>query len=261
MEELFAALILSSVISIISYKIKYLTKSGSAAMFVLAFLIFGFGGWKFTLPIVSFFISSSYLTKLNGNKNKPIDTFNSNQGQRNYKQVLANGSLAALVVLLNKFYDNELLYVVYVSIIASACADTWATEIGTYNKAKTINIVTFKTAEPGISGGISFPGTMAAFAAVFFIFVSSVFFINNNLIKSFVIIFASSILGSFADSVMGAVIQSKYLCRNCGRTVETRSHCNKPAEYVSGIKLIDNNWVNFLSSFTAAAVSFLLIFI
>ena len=64
---LFAALIAG-----ISFRVKFLTLSGSIATFLLASFIFGLGGIKWSVPILTFFILSSMLSKIRKRKMKML---------------------------------------------------------------------------------------------------------------------------------------------------------------------------------------------
>ena len=72
LEIAFAASIL---ISVISYKLKFLTAEGAQYQFILAFLILGLGGWKWAIPILVFFITSSLLSGIKTNSKKKRNYF------------------------------------------------------------------------------------------------------------------------------------------------------------------------------------------
>ena len=89
--------IIAFVIAVISFKIKFLTKSGSIATFLLAAVIFSFGGLKWSLPILSFFILSSILSKIRKKQNEKVETYFEKSGTRDHMQVIANGGIGAAV--------------------------------------------------------------------------------------------------------------------------------------------------------------------
>ena len=65
-------------------------------------------------------------------------------------------------------------------------------------------------------------------------------------------------LQSIADSALGSLVQVKYRCRVCGAVTEKKRHCDAETEYHSGVKWINNNAVNLISSviITALAAAF-----
>ena len=63
-EQLLTGIVFALIISLVSFRFKVLSSSGSVATFLLAAIIYGIGGWKWTIPILIFFITSSLLSKI-----------------------------------------------------------------------------------------------------------------------------------------------------------------------------------------------------
>ncbi len=243
--NLIFGVILASAISIISYRLKLLTNSGIIAAFILALIIYTFGTWQWTLPIVTFFILSSLLSKYRKRKNTEVEKYFEKSEQRDHFQVLANGGLAGVLVILNYFYPSELLYIVYISMVAAVCADTWSTEIGTLFKTKTVDILSFKKVEAGISGGISIIGTVGALAGAFAIAITSLPWLESNHLINVIIILFAGFVGSISDSLLGASVQAQYKCRVCESVTERKIHCNERAVLLKGKRWMNNDAVNF----------------
>ncbi len=237
----------AAVISFFSFKLKYLTYQGALYQFVLAFLILGFGGWKWTVPILVFFITSSLLSKIKSENKNQAETFFEKSDTRDSFQVLANGGLGGLLVLFNAIFPSELFYMIYVSSLAVVCSDTWGTEIGTLFKNKTFNIIDLKETEQGISGGVSIPGSAGALLGAFIIPLSSLFWLNSIMLVSI-----SGFLGNIVDSLLGAVFQVQYLCKGCGKITERKFHCNSQTSLIKGVKWLNNDSVNFISALAGA---------
>lgn len=239
--------ILSLLISIISKKLNFLTNSGAIAVFILAFLIFGFGGWQWTIPVLSFFVFSSLLTKIREKRNPSVSIYFEKSGKRDACQVSANGGLGGILVVLNYFFPNNIWFYLYSGIIASSCADTWATEIGTMNQHKTFSILNFKMTEQGISGGVSVIGFVGALAGALFISMISVLWIDNNQIDFILAIVFSGFAASVIDSILGGTIQIQYRCSECSRIIDNKTHCGKNALKLKGINIVNNDMVNLIS--------------
>ena len=239
--------LIALIIALISYYVKFLSKSGSIATFILASLIFSFGGLKWSIPILSFFILSSLLSKVRKKRNDKVETYFEKSGTRDHWQVIANGGLGGILVVLNFIYPDELFYFVYVSSLAAVCADTWATEIGTLYKTKTYNILNFKQVEQGVSGGISVIGTFGGIAGALVISLSASPWVKFNLINYFLFIVLAGIIGSIFDSFLGATIQAQFECRICGKITERIVHCNKNTLRVRGLYWLNNDIVNLLA--------------
>ncbi len=245
--QLVPGFILAIAISILSRKLNFLTLSGSIAVFFLAFLIFGFGGWKWTLPILTFFIISSLLTKIREKKNPSVGVYFEKSGSRDALQVIANGGLGGILVILNFFYPNDFWFYIYSGIVASSCADTWGTEIGTMYKQRTFNILNFKETEQGTSGGVSIVGFSGSLAGALFISLTSVLWIDKNQIDFILVVVIAGFAASLIDSLLGATVQVQYKCIECERIIDKKTHCGENTFKVKGIKIVSNDLVNLIS--------------
>jgi uncharacterized protein (TIGR00297 family) len=246
------------IISSISYRFKFLTFSGSLAAFFLAVIIYGFGTWQWTIPIVTFFILSSLLSKYRKNKNESVETYFEKTGERDHFQVLANGGLACLLVTINYFNPSELIYIIYLSCIAAVCADTWATEIGTISKTKTIDIISFKKVKQGVSGGVSLPGILGSLAGAIVIAATSLPWIESNHLMNLIIIMSAGFIGSVSDSILGTSVQAKYICIICSSVTEKKIHCSNETVLKKGIRWMNNDAVNFGASISGGLFSIIL---
>lgn len=255
--NLFLGILFGSMISISSYKLNLLSITGAVSTFVLAFIIFGLGQYKWTIPILSFFIFSSVISKVRKLINPSADKYSVRKGKRDHIQVFANGGIPVILILIYQLQSSELIYIAYVSAIAAVCSDTWSTEIGTMVKTKTINIFNLQEIEQGLSGGVSINGFLGAVIGSFLITVSAIPWLNN-LSVVMLIIFLSGILGSLIDSILGASIQAKYKCNICGDITETLIHCGEKTYKKSGVKWINNDVVNFAASSFGALVPILI---
>lgn len=247
---------LSLIISAGALRIKFLTLSGSVGTFLLAFLIFGLGGWQWTLPILSFFILSSLLSKLREKRNPSVNSYFAKSGSRDFYQVLANGGLGGILVFINQIFPNTIWYFTYSGIIASSCADTWATEIGTLTRNRTYNILNFKMVEQGSSGGVSLTGFLGSFIGAFFISVVSVLYVENNKMEFILLITFAGFAAALFDSFLGASLQAQYRCPVCDRIVDKNMHCNKDAVKYRGVNFVNNDLVNLAAGIFGGLIVF-----
>ncbi len=240
--------LLAGIVAFLSYKVKFLTLSGSVATFLLAGFIFGLGGWKWSIPILAFFVLSSLLSKVRKKKNTDVDFYFEKTGVRDHWQVIANGGLSGVLILLNQLYPNDLFYIAYLASLAAVCADTWATEIGTMFPAKTYNILTFEEIAQGISGGVSLRGTLGGFAGAFVIALSGMFWVDASF-SYFALIVSAGLLGSVVDSLLGATVQLQNRCVVCNKITERQVHCSHRTEYFRGWHWLNNDIVNLAAGF------------
>jgi len=244
---LFAALVAG-----VSFRVKFLTLSGTIATFILASFIFGLGGIKWSVPILTFFILSSILSKLRKKKNEVVETYFEKSGVRDYLQVFANGGLGGVLVIINAINPDEIFYLIYLATLSAVCADTWATEIGTWKKTATYNILNLRPVAQGVSGGISVRGTVGAILGSTAILFSGILWIDISYIHYAILIITAGVFGSMIDSVLGATIQVQNKCSVCNKVTEKIVHCGKEADHFSGYKWINNDAVNFFSGIAGA---------
>jgi uncharacterized membrane protein len=124
-------------------------------------------------------------------------------------------------------------------------------------------ITTGKPVEPGTSGGLTLPGTLAALGGAALIGLVAAGFdlaAGHSLAWAgalFLIAAAAGLAGSLIDSLLGATVQAIYYCDACGK--ETERHplhsCGAPTRQVRGWGWMNNDWVNFLSALFGAALA------
>jgi uncharacterized protein (TIGR00297 family) len=252
--------ICAGIIAALSYKVKFLTLGGAIATFLLAGVIFGLGGIEWSIPILTFFILSSILSKLRKKANEEVEIHFEKSGVRDHEQVIANGGLGGVLVIANAIHNDQFFYIIYLATLSAVCADTWATEIGTWKKRATYNILNFKPVEQGISGGVSLIGTIGALLGSVAIGLSGLIWNGLPVAEYFVLIVLSGMTGSFFDSFLGATIQAQNKCRVCNKITEKKYHCGSEAGHHSGSKWVNNDIVNFLSG-TAGGLAVIIFWI
>jgi uncharacterized membrane protein len=211
-------------------------------------MVFGLAGLGPAVVLALFFVSSSALSTLPGGGAR---------SRRGARQVLANGSLAALAACfhaLHAFADVALL-----GAVAAATADTWATEVGVRLGRRPRSILTFRRQPPGTSGAVSFPGTLAAAVGALAVAGVGRWLVPGLGAGALATVALGGLAGSLADSVAGAGFQAVYHCPACGADPEVARHadCPERALRVAGLPGIDNDAVNLIATATGAAVSIL----
>jgi uncharacterized protein (TIGR00297 family) len=241
---------LGIVIAVVAFYAKFLKVSGAVATFLLASLVYGVGGWKWTFPILTFFVLSSLLSKLGKSKKKEGESISEKSDTRDLGQVAANGGVCGILVLAQYIFQNTDFYPMYLGAVAAVTADTWGTEIGTYLKRKTVSIITLREVTPGLSGGVSLAGFSGGILGASVVVASAGVWIGMGSVM--VIAIAAGIIGSLADSLLGATVQAQYRCVVCGKSTERKMHCSTGTELVSGIRWINNDVVNWMCAIAGA---------
>lgn len=249
--------IMAAALAILSYRMKFLSENGSVGLFILGVIIFGAGGWIWTVPILTFFISSSLLSKVGKYQKKKLESIYEKSSQRDIEQVMANGGLAGSMVILWLYFPDPIWYFAYLGILAAVNGDTWATELGAFSRVKPRSICGFKAVEPGTSGGITPVGTMGALQGAFVIVLTGYWMLQDqNLSLSLntilLIVLVSGFIATLIDSLLGCTLQAQYQCPKCSKQTEKQIHCDgQKTNRISGLVWMNNDMVNAICAFTS----------
>ncbi|MGB9659890.1 MAG: DUF92 domain-containing protein [Nitrososphaerales archaeon] len=244
---------------LIAFKAKAVDFGGFIASIFIGYMILLGGGWYWFLIMLVFFTITTQFTKFKYDYKERLGFAQEKGGVRSWPNVLANGGAAAFFSVMEFRFGGGIYAVAFLGAVASATADTLATEVGLLSKKEPRLITNLKKKVPvGTSGGITPLGTMAAFFASFIIGITAT--ILNIIgeaspIKILTIVTLGGIIGSISDSILGATIQRKGLCENCGKMTESLKHCGKITKKLRGIGFVDNNVVNFSSTIIGALIT------
>ncbi len=264
--RLLLGLFFSIGIGLLAYRRRSLSRSGVAGAVVTGTTTFGLGGWAWGLSLIFFFVSSSLFSHFRARDKAAIaeDKF-SKGSQRDIGQVAANGGMATLLALgygiTSSPLRRELLQAGYVGVIATATADTWATELGVLSPHPPRLITTGALTTPGTSGGVTSLGTGAAALGAL---ASGLFFwslqrCRRSLLVLPLVALISGIIGNFFDSFLGATTQAMFYCPVCAKETERQSHnCGTRTRPLRGLPWMTNDTVNFLSTLVGGLVAMLL---
>lgn len=265
--QIIIGILLAALVAFVAYRLKTLSRSGAFAAFLLGAVVFGFGGLPWAIVLLTFFITSSGLSRLLKQRKNPIEGQFAKGSRRDAWQVGANGGVAGLAALLGVFFPGSVIpWVLFASAFAAANADTWATELGVLSRKWPRSIRNWQRVPPGTSGGISPAGTLAAAGGAALIALAAWLVqpaIGAGERDRFVfalIIALSGFAGSIVDSLLGATIQAIYWCSSCGK--ETERHplhsCGKETTLLRGWRWMNNDVVNLLCTASAALLAYLI---
>jgi uncharacterized protein (TIGR00297 family) len=255
-------LLFSSGIGLLAYRRQSLDKSGVLGAIASGTSIFGMGGWSWGLALLYFFVSSSLLSSFRARDkaSAAADKF-SKGSRRDISQAAANGGLATLFALLYGFSRSPRTRRVakagFTGALATATADTWATELGVLSAPSPRLITSGKQVTPGTSGGVTLLGmaasAMGACSLGFFFSAMQGF---QSLATAPLLALISGMVGSVFDSVLGASLQVMYYCPACQTETERRMHrCGAHTESLRGITWMNNDMVNFLATASGSMVA------
>jgi uncharacterized protein (TIGR00297 family) len=242
--------ILAAAVAFAAYRARSLTRGGAIAAFGIGAIVFGAGGWPAALVLFAFFVPSTLLSRAGRAKKRSLVDVGKH-GPRDAWQVLANGGVAALCILVAPRF-GALYAAAFAGAFAAASADTWGTEIGTLAAGKPRSILSFAPIEPGLSGGITLSGSLATIGGA--CCVAAVAWLVH--LGPFLPIAAAGIAGAFFDSILGAGAQALRHCPACNVDCETNPHhCGTPAPLRRGFGWMENDAVNLAATFAGAVVA------
>lgn len=247
---------LAIMVAVGAYVVRALNASGAVATSLLAAVVFGLGGWKWTMPIVVFFVLSSALSFYGRSTKADLDSVFEKSSTRDHGQVGANGGIPGAIMLLQYMVPTIDWYPAYVGAIAAATADTWGTEVGTMFRGRTITLAGFREVPRGSNGGVSVAGSVAGIAGA-----ALVAGVAGQWTFSWSTVLVGTIggvSGAVVDSLLGSTAQARYRCTVCGKGTERTEHCGVPTELTGGLWWLRNDGVNWACGATGALVAWAL---
>jgi len=258
--QLLLGFLLAILIAFLAYKARSLNQSGAIAAAFTGTIIFGIGGWQWAVLLLTFFITSSLLSRAFKKRKQGLDEKFSKGHERDAGQVFGNGGVATLFAALHFFFpESSLPWVGFAAALAAVNADTWATELGVLNPNPPRMITNLrKVVEKGTSGGISLIGTLASLTGSALIAVLASLLTDNWFLLPLITI--SGLAGSLVDSLLGGTVQAMYYCPTDKKETEKYPlhTCGTPTVHIRGWKWLDNDWVNFACGAAGTLVSLLL---
>jgi uncharacterized protein (TIGR00297 family) len=217
LQMIVAAVIVGFTFGYFAFRAKTADLSGlfSAALIGIILLVFASPqGPSWFLIMLTFFILGSAATKYKFEYKKRIGVEQGKSGARGYRNVFANGIVAAAAAVLFGVFQQPLFVVMYVGCVATAAADTLASEIGVTGGIPRL-ITTFRQVPIGTNGGITVTGETVALIGGFIVsFVAMLLDVITPMMM--VICTITGFAGTNIDSLIGATLENKGFLGNAG---------------------------------------------
>jgi uncharacterized protein (TIGR00297 family) len=259
--QLILGLVLAIGIATAGYLARALSKSGAWAAVVVGVITFGVGGLLPSVLLITFFISSSLLSRFGGIRKREVANAFAKGGNRDIGQVIANGGLAAIMSLLFGITGQNIWLAGLAGALAAVNADTWSTELGVLARHWPRLITNGLRVEPGTSGGITLEGTAAALGGAMAIGILGGIGAQDPRLGIAVVL--GGFLGAMVDSVLGASVQAIYYCPACDKQTERHPYhtCETATTYDRGWRWLTNDGVNFIASLVGAMIPIVICYI
>jgi uncharacterized protein (TIGR00297 family) len=293
------ALVIMGLLAVIAYKGKIVTKSGLVAAFFLGITVWLLTSWTWFLILLIFFVVTAQFTHYKYRIKRQHGVAQEKGGARDWSHVLANGGLPLSIVLIGVLtilifgqidafgrievgFGHMMIpaslimavaFVAFLGAVATATADTLATEIGLLNPLPPRLITNpRKVVIPGTSGGVSVAGELATvlgtlliggiaalLAAPFWITLFGTTMMPELAgiapVTFILVAMVGGTIGCTVDSLLGATLQGHWTCNVCGKPTEKKLHCGEKSTYLRGNRFLDNHMVNLISCLVGAFVA------
>ena len=267
--RLAAGLVLSAVIGAVAYRKQALSGSGVVGAIITGTGIFGFGGWVWGLTLIAFFVYGTLLSRFKEQQKENLAAEKFEKGsRRDAGQALANGGAGAVLAVLSFLNPaSPWLFAGFIGAMATVNADTWATELGVLSRRAPRLITSGRKVPPGTSGGITVLGTLATFLGGLVIGLTAWLLVlgraalqpGTDWLNFWWVLPAAGLaglVGSLADSLMGATVQAMYSQNGTGKETEKKfDRQGQPNTFRRGWPFMNNDAVNFSSSAIGAAAA------
>lgn len=250
------ALALASALSLAARRARMLSPSGSVAAIAVGTVAL-VAGWAWTAALLSFFVSSSLLSRWRrAVKERATGSIVEKGGERDAWQVAANGGVFALCALGATLWPSPVWALGGLGALAAATADTWATEVGTAIGGVPRAISSGRTVPAGTSGAVTLAGSLAMVVGALFLGTAS--WLAGFGKEVLLPVIAGGVAGAVVDTILGATVQERRWCERCAVATERHVHdCGTATSRQRGWSVMDNDVVNLTSCVAGAAVAVL----
>lgn len=249
-------LLASGAIGFAAYRRGALSGSGVAGAILVGTTIFAGGGALPSALLLAFFGSSSALSRWQRGRKHAVAAEAAKGERRDLAQTIANGGVAAALVVAGRARPESPWLPALIGALATANADTWATEIGLLSRRAPRLVTTGRVAEPGTSGAITPLGSGAAALGAALIGTVAALGSRGQLRRAALpLALLTGLGGAFADSLLGGTVQARYRCPACAVATERPIHrCGTPTTLVGGFRPVNNDTVNLAATLVGALI-------
>lgn len=210
-------LIANAVLALVGFYTRSVNFSGAlGGWFLGAILILG-AGWPMYVALLAFFVLGTGSTKLGYSRKAKLGLAQEGGGRRGFSHAFSNVGVAAICAIavsrLSRVDESPiewmtLAYFMGIAALATAAADTTASEIGQLAGRRAFLPLTLRRVPVGTEGAISLEGTLAGLIGGFIVAAAGVLALHYGLtrVKLAAIFFitACAFLGSWLESIAGS---------------------------------------------------------
>jgi uncharacterized protein (TIGR00297 family) len=202
-----AWLVANTVLAAVGWAARTVDLSGFVGGWAMGAVILLFGGWPLYVVLLAFFVIGTAATKLGFRRKAGLGLAQEKEGRRGFAHAFSNVGMAALLAISSSAIPEwrTALWLAAAAALATATADTTASEIGQLIGRRTFLPLTFRAVPVGTEGAISVEGTLAGIAAAAVVaIVASVAQFGRIDPRVAVLLILAASVGSYLESIAGS---------------------------------------------------------
>ncbi|DAC61897.1 MAG TPA: DUF92 domain-containing protein [Candidatus Poseidoniales archaeon] len=214
--NLLISVALVMILMVISRIRKILNESGTWAAAIMGLVVAIGGHWTWLVTLLAFLSAGFFVTRWRYDEKKEMGFNEGEDGERDWTNVISNGGVPMLISLYAFMTEDwQELLPIFVASVAVATSDTFASEVGCLDN-RVYMITTLKKCEPGLNGGFSPNGQIAALVGALLISLVATalgLLVGAEALSSPVEFIVSisiiGFLGCQIDSLLGALLENR----------------------------------------------------
>jgi uncharacterized protein (TIGR00297 family) len=208
------AVIVAFTFGYFAFRFKTADFSGLFSATLVGIILIVFADTRWFLIMLAFFILGSISTRYKYASKKKLGVEQGHSGARGYRNVFANGIAASAAAVLYGVFVRPEFIALYIGCVATATADTLASEIGVTGGIPYM-ITTFNKVPVGTNGGVTLTGELVALGGGFFVCVVALLL---NVITPWMLVLCTiaGFVGTNIDSLVGATLENRGFLGNAG---------------------------------------------
>lgn len=211
-------LIVNGVLAIAGFYTRSVSYSGALGGWFLGTILIMGAGWPMYAALLAFFVLGTAATKAGYARKAQLGLAQEGGGRRGFSHAFSNVGVAAICAVavsrLSRVDDSPLewmmlAYLMGIASLATAAADTTASEIGQWIGRRAFLPLTLRRVPVGTEGAISVEGTLAGLVGGFLVALAGVAALHYGLdldpgATAIALVTACAFLGSYLESIAGS---------------------------------------------------------
>jgi len=204
-------LIANGVLALAGYFTRGVNLSGALGGWFLGAILILCAGWPMYVTLLAFFILGTAATKLGYGRKARAGLAQEGGGRRGFSHAFSNVGVAAIcAIAVSRLLDLEaiaLAYLMGIASLATAAADTTASELGQLFGRRAFLPLTLRRVPVGTEGAVSVEGTVAGLLAGALVGFAGVWSLQTMMKTGLIaaaLVAGCAFLGSYLESIVGS---------------------------------------------------------